>query len=85
MASREAYLLMVSQAEDASFRASPRYRHVGTYPYLPAEALTFEGLFSLEPGELRLVANFPTDDPVAEVKFKREYRKMLDREQGLAP
>lgn len=84
--SREPFLLLATPAEDASFRVDPRYRHVATYRYLPADALTFDGLLSLrEPGEIVLVANFATDDPVAEVKRKREYRKMLDRERGLAP
>jgi 4-amino-4-deoxy-L-arabinose transferase-like glycosyltransferase len=84
--SREPFLLLATPAEDASFRVDPRYRHIATYRYLPAEALTFGGLLSLRaPGEIMLGANFATDDPVAEVKRKREYRKMLDREQGLAP
>ena len=84
--SREPYLLLATPAQNASFRVDPRYRHVATYRYLPAEAFTFGGLFSLrEPGEIMLGANFPTDDPVAEVKKKRDYRKMLDREGGLIP
>ena len=84
--SREPYLLLATPAQNASFRVDPRYRHIATYRYLPAEAFTFGGLFSLrEPGEIMLGANFPTDDPVAEVKRKRDYRKMLDREGGLAP
>ena len=32
-----------------------------------------------------LGANYATRDPEAAVKKKREYRKMLDRERGLAP
>jgi 4-amino-4-deoxy-L-arabinose transferase-like glycosyltransferase len=84
--SREPFLLLVTRAEDASFRVNPRYRHIATYRYLSAEALTFGGLFSLrEPGEILLGANYATRDPEAAVKKKREYRKMLDRERGLAP
>jgi hypothetical protein len=84
--SREPYLLLATPAQNASFRVDPRYRHIATYRYLPAEAFTFGGLFSLRaPGEIMLGANFPTDDPVAEVKRKRDYRKMLDREGGLVP
>jgi 4-amino-4-deoxy-L-arabinose transferase-like glycosyltransferase len=79
-ASRSPYLLLVTPTEDASFRVIPRYRHVATYRYLPAEALTLEGLFSLsEPGEMVLGANFTTTDPVAERKRKREYRKAVRR------
>lgn len=84
--SREPFLLLATPAEDASFRVDPRYRHIATYRYLPADALTFGGLFSLRaPGEIVLGANFATRDPQAAVKKKREYRKMLDRELGLAP
>ena len=64
--SREPFLLLVTPAQDASFRVDPRYRHIATYRYLPAEALTFGGLFSLsEPGEIMLGANFATRDPEA--------------------
>jgi hypothetical protein len=84
--SREPYLLLATPAQNASFRVDPRYRHIATYRYLPAEAFTFGGLFSLrEPGEIMLGANFPTDDPVAAVKKKRDYRKMLDRGGRFAP
>ena len=84
--SREPFLLLVTAAEDASFRVDPRYRHIATYRYLPAEALTFGGLFSLKaPGEIMLGANYATRDPEAAIKRKREYRKMLDRERGLVP
>ncbi len=84
--SREPFLLLATPAEDASFRVDPRYRRIASYRYLPAEAFTFGGLFSLRaPGEVMLGANFATSDPVAEVQKKREYRKMLDRERGIAP
>ena len=75
-ASRVPYLLLVRPEEDRSFQSSPAYRHVASYSYLPARALTLGGLLSpSEPGEIVLMANFPTDDPVAERKRKREYRK----------
>jgi 4-amino-4-deoxy-L-arabinose transferase-like glycosyltransferase len=74
--SRQPFLLLATPAEDASFRANPRYREIARYPYLPANALTLGGLLSLDaPGEIVLGANFPTKDPVAERKRKREYRK----------
>ena len=83
--SREPFLLLATPAQDASFRVDPRYRQIATYRYLPADTLTLQGLLSPEqPRELVLGANFPTKDPVAKVKRKREYRKMLDREQGIA-
>jgi 4-amino-4-deoxy-L-arabinose transferase-like glycosyltransferase len=78
--SRAPYLLLATPAEDASFRVDPRYRHVATYHYLPADALTLGGLFSLRgPALIMLVANYPTRDPVARVKRNREYRKLRDR------
>ncbi len=78
--SRAPYLLLATPAEDASFRVDPRYRHVATYQYLPADALTLGGLFSLRgPALIMLVANYPTRDPVARVKRNREYRKLRDR------
>jgi 4-amino-4-deoxy-L-arabinose transferase len=84
--SREPYLLLVDPAHDASFRVLPKYRQVARYQYLPATTLTLEGLFArLEPGELVLCANFRTKDPLAEVKRKREYRKAIQRENGIAP
>ena len=84
--SREPFLLLVTPAEDASFRVDPRYRRIATYRYLPAQALTFGGLVSLrEPGVIMLGANFATSDPQAEIQKKREYRKMLDREPPLPP
>lgn len=70
------YLLLVRPAEDRSFQTTPGYRHVATYSHLPARALTLGGLLSpSRPGEIVLVANFATSDPVAVRKQKREYRK----------
>jgi 4-amino-4-deoxy-L-arabinose transferase-like glycosyltransferase len=79
--SREPFLLLATPAQDASFRASPRYREIARYRYVPARALTLAGLLSLgEPGEIVLGANFPTKDPVAERKRKRAYRKGVQAE-----
>jgi len=74
--SRAPFLLLATPAQDASFRADPRYREIARYRYLPASTLTLHGLFSVrEPGEIVLGANFVTTDPEAERKRKREYRK----------
>ncbi|HXK09957.1 MAG TPA: glycosyltransferase family 39 protein [Vicinamibacteria bacterium] len=82
-ASREPFLLLATPAQDASFRVEPRYREVARYSYVPAQALTLEGLFSLrEPGEFVLGANFATSDPEAERKRKREYRKAIQAERA---
>jgi 4-amino-4-deoxy-L-arabinose transferase-like glycosyltransferase len=82
-ASHKPYLFLVRPRVDQSFRAIPAYRQIATYRYLPARALTLEGLFSLsEPGEIVLGANFPTEDPVADRKRRKEYRQMLKRERA---
>jgi 4-amino-4-deoxy-L-arabinose transferase-like glycosyltransferase len=79
--SREPFLLLATPAQDASFRADPRYREVARYRYVPANALTLGGLFSVrEPGEVVLGANFTTTDPEAERKRKRKYRKTIQKE-----
>jgi 4-amino-4-deoxy-L-arabinose transferase-like glycosyltransferase len=79
--SREPFLLLATPAQDASFRVDPRYREVARYRYVPANALTLGGLFSVrEPGEVVLGANFTTTDPEAERKRKREYRKAIQKE-----
>jgi hypothetical protein len=81
-ASREPYLFLVSPAQDASFRVLPSYRHVATYAYLPARTLTLAGLLEGASAEqVVLLANYPTDDPVAERKKKREYRRGIQQER----
>jgi hypothetical protein len=80
--SREPFLLLATPAQDESFRADPRYRQVGRYRYLPARTLTLEGLFAVrDAGEMVLGANFRTEDPVAERKRKRAYRKAIQEAQ----
>jgi 4-amino-4-deoxy-L-arabinose transferase-like glycosyltransferase len=83
--SREPFLLLATPAQDASFRANPRYREIARYRYVPARALTLAGLLSLgEPGEIVLGANFTTEDPVAERKRKRAYRKAIQKARRAA-
>jgi 4-amino-4-deoxy-L-arabinose transferase-like glycosyltransferase len=80
--SRAPFLLLATPAQDASFRADPRYRVVARYRYVPASALTLGGLFSIrDAGEIVLGANFTTADPEAERKRKREYRKAFQEAQ----
>jgi 4-amino-4-deoxy-L-arabinose transferase-like glycosyltransferase len=72
------YLLLVRPEANRSFSSVPTYRHVATYRYLPARSLTLAGLVSLpEPATTVLIANFPTRDPVAARKRRREARKAL--------
>jgi 4-amino-4-deoxy-L-arabinose transferase-like glycosyltransferase len=84
-ASREPYLMLLGPEESASFRTIPGYREVSVHRYLPATALTFDGLAEPpEPGEVILAANYATADPEAERKRKKGYRRMLKREQAEA-
>jgi 4-amino-4-deoxy-L-arabinose transferase-like glycosyltransferase len=74
------YLLLVGSNENESFRTARGYRHIATYPYLPARAFTLAGFLALAaPAEIHLVANFETRDPVADRKKRREWRKWLQR------
>ncbi len=76
--SREPFLLLATPDQDASFRVDPRYREVARYRYLPARALTLEGLFAVrDSGEIVLGANFTTGDPEADRKRRRAYRKAM--------
>ena len=63
----------------------PPLYYLCSHRYLPATALTFDGLAERpEPGEMILAANYPTADPEAERKRKKGYRQMLKREHAQA-
>jgi 4-amino-4-deoxy-L-arabinose transferase-like glycosyltransferase len=84
-ASKEPYLMLLGPAERASFRAIPGFREVSVHRALPATALTLGGLLAgPRPEEVVLAANYPTADPEAERKRKKDYRRMLLREQAEA-
>jgi 4-amino-4-deoxy-L-arabinose transferase-like glycosyltransferase len=75
--SRHPYLLLVGPAELAAL-ATADLREVARYRGLPATAFTLGGLVQgVAPRELVLAANFPTDDPVAEVKRKKDRKRAL--------
>lgn len=72
------YLLLVSAEERASLRRVPGLRVVREYPYVPATVLTLEGLLRTPaPERLSLLANYPTRDPVAIRKAKKERKRAL--------
>ena len=82
-ASAKPFLLLVTPAQAASLARVPEWRTIGRYTCLPARALTLDGLLSsLQPCEVVLGANFDTDDPVADRKRRREYRKAIQKERG---
>lgn len=77
-ASSHPFLLVLGPEEAQSLALLPQVREVATYRGLPATALTLGGIFAgLQPQPLALVANFDTDDPVAEVKRKRDRKRAL--------
>jgi 4-amino-4-deoxy-L-arabinose transferase-like glycosyltransferase len=79
------FLLVVTPAQAASLEALPEWRTIGRYRCLSARALTLDGLVSSpQPQEVVLGANFVTDDPVADRKRRREYRKAIQRERAEA-
>jgi 4-amino-4-deoxy-L-arabinose transferase-like glycosyltransferase len=77
-ASSHPFLLLLGPEEALSLARLPRVREVATYRGLPATALSFGGVVvGAEPQPLALVANFATDDPVAEVKRKKDRKRAL--------
>jgi hypothetical protein len=76
--SRRPYLFVLSARESASLEKVPNLRVVSEHVYLPASALTFQGLVGgPRPQRLVLAANYETSDPVAETKRKKERKRAL--------
>jgi 4-amino-4-deoxy-L-arabinose transferase-like glycosyltransferase len=81
-ASRSPFLLLIRPEERESFRVIPGFREIARYSYLPASALTLDGLLRPPaPGEIVLAANHATKDPEADRRRRRVYKKMLYLEQ----
>ena len=77
------YLFLLTPQETLSISTAPGVREVARYPLLPATALSLRGLLAgPQPGQVVLLANFATRDPVAEGKRRRERKKALEREYG---
>jgi 4-amino-4-deoxy-L-arabinose transferase-like glycosyltransferase len=77
-ASRLPFLLILEPRELPSLSSVPTLREVARYRYLPATALTLRGLLGAPaPETMVLAANYPTDDPLAEVKRKRDRKRAL--------
>jgi 4-amino-4-deoxy-L-arabinose transferase-like glycosyltransferase len=76
--SSQPLLLVLSGEEYLSLSRAPELRPIGEYRGLPATALTLGGLFGgMAPETVVLAANFETDDPVAEVKRKKDRKRLL--------
>ncbi len=77
-ASHQPFLLLVDPAQLASLRSIPALREIEAYPALPATAFTLGGLLAgPQPEVFALVANFKTEDPVAENKRRRDRKHAL--------
>ena len=77
-ASRLPFLLLVGQPQRESLDRVAQVREVGQYQALPATALTLGGAAQGAPPErLVLLANYATDDPVAETKRKQDRKRAL--------
>jgi 4-amino-4-deoxy-L-arabinose transferase-like glycosyltransferase len=71
-------LLLLDAEQRQSLLAAEGVREVARYRYVPATALTLAGVLDPPaPSEMTLAANFPTDDPVAETKRKRDRKRAL--------
>lgn len=78
------FLLLLGPNERRSLLGSEGVREIDRYPFLPATALSLEGVVTREqPSEMTLAANFGTEDPVAETKRRRDRKRAL-RDDGAA-
>ncbi len=79
--SRRPFLLLVGTEQRRSLEAVPGIREVGVYPCVPAAAMTLgQILGGLEVEPVVLLANYHTDDPVAETKRVKDRKRALRRE-----
>jgi len=79
-ASHRPFLLLVRPEQQRSLESVPGLREVATYRCVPAAAMNLgQILAGLEVEPFVLLANYPTDDPVAETKRKQDRKRALRR------
>jgi 4-amino-4-deoxy-L-arabinose transferase-like glycosyltransferase len=79
--SHRPFLLLVGPEQRRSLELVPGIREVADYRCLPAAALSLGPILAgLEEERFVLLANYPTDDPVAEVKRRQDRKRALRRE-----
>jgi len=84
-ASRLPFLLLVSPEQGRALDAVPGIREVARYRCVPAAALTLgQVIAGLEVEPFVLLANYHTDDPVAEIKRRRDRKRALRLEEAAA-
>ena len=77
-ASSTPLLLVLTAAEFESLARLPNVRPIAEYRALPATALTLGGVLAgATPETIVLAANFETDDPVAELKRRKDRKRLL--------
>ena len=82
-ASRLPFLLLVSPEQGRALDAVPGIREVARYRCVPAAALTLgQVIAGLEVEPFVLLANYHTDDPVAEIKRRRDRKRALRLEEA---
>jgi len=80
--SRLPFLLVLHGAESESLGSLPSVRFISKHVYLPASALSLEGLLqNQKPQDLFLVANYWTQDAVAIWRGRREWRRIVRERQ----
>ena len=80
-ASRVPFLLLVGPEQRRSLESIPGMREVAVYRCVPAAALTLGRILTgLDVERFVLLANYKTDDPVAEVKRRQDRKRALRRE-----
>ena len=78
--SRLPFLLLVGTEQRRSLESVPGIREVAVYHCVPAAAMTLGQILSgLEPEPFVLLANYHTDDPVAETKRVKDRKRALRR------
>ena len=81
--SHRPYLLLVGPEQRQSLEAVPGIREVAVYRTLPASALSLGSIVAgLREEPFVLMANYRTDDPVAEIKRRQDRKRALRREAG---
>jgi 4-amino-4-deoxy-L-arabinose transferase-like glycosyltransferase len=79
--SRRPYLLLVDPEQRRSLESVPGIREVAVYRCVPAAALSLGHILAgLKEEPFVLLANYPTDDPVAEIKRRQDRKRALRRE-----
>ncbi len=77
-ASKQPQLFVLDPGEREFLRNLETMRDIAEYPVVPAAIATLDGLLSgVTPSRLVLAANYDTEDPVAQRKWRKERRRAI--------